>query len=978
MMGGDRGGAFSPSVRVVGRRRGTSIRARDNDALSFCAPITFPLPSPLLPPFSQREPPSEILYSAPRWPESLPKTYPPARPGRKGTLGGVGVEWAPKPAPTERELLAQLAAVAAASRRAASGVRVADAAPTSPRSPSTRGRSPSPSRHRSPRAGAPSATSSLGASSSSSSSAATPRVQVPQWLLDRQDYSAVMSYSKGLDASGGGGGGPSSSPSSSSSSSSSAEGVAVGEFEMIAACAKPRVSRNAADLLAITRRIRTLRFCASFDAMTLEALSSRVQYEQRGAGEVVCAQGEKGEHFYLVLSGDLVVTVRGLGQVAMLHPGNGFGELALTSAEARQATVRAVGPVSLLTLTRADFQETLAAHQNKSMAATVDFLATMPFFEKWSKNRLARLAMVLTVEYVEPAQEIARQGTLVDRLLFVRAGAYQAVHYSEIFDENRWPVPPEAVAAATAAAATGTAGGGQKGWGAEQQQQPSSPSSSPSPPHSPSSPGAHSRAGGASHHGSPARSPSRRAHAAQPRTPVQTMLSGRRVPSPPRPRTGYGSGSGGTLAYSPVPPVRPRSPPPEGQALLLDTSGHFAMGLRRTKVLHCEPVGEVTPGALYGLPLLARSQAHPFSLIAKQAGVILYLDAKYLRPNALAGQELLPQLRLVAAANEADRLAAGGGSAGVAFADTAHHSGYDEEGVGPDGAGHGLTGPEGGAAGEGMSGSGGGGGGGGAGYPGGGPSSPSRGGDGDQHGLPESRYTQVIKRAAPPRKLAHLTLTAAGVKPKKGPRTGTGQDELGIAFPTSGAPSRSAKPLTTAEVSGVLSHVKHTQDVATDDAEDQAVANLLSSVSGVGVRLYAATAGHLRGIGAGAKHLDLGRRLVQRERRGSLTASLPLDVSDCEKILRRMLTRLDDDNRALGLALQAQQHGEGGVGGGEGEGEGGAHGEHHHERLPLAGPGEFDIPEGGEEGHRLRFGEGDAEGEGGEEGGKDDVGVQGD
>lgn len=782
---------------------------------------------------------SEFLYESPRWPEALGPARKPARPGRPGTAGGDGVDWAPKgAAPTQEAIRAR---IEAESRKG-----------------------------------------------SAAGAAGGQQDHFPDWLKQRADFRSFMALSAS-DVDGGGG--------RKGSDTGSADGAPsmAAEMEMVAACSKPRSARTAADLLAITKRLRSLSFCAGFDSITLESLAGRVSFQAVDPGTVICRQGDVGDYFYLVLHGSLAVEVHGLGTVSTLTSGNSFGELALTSTESRQATVRALndgGHIRLMRLHRDDYQEILAAQQQKWMRETVDFLAAMALFSNWSRNRLRRLAMVLTTEYAEPGQEVAAQGSVVERLYLVRQGELKLVHNSEIFGENRWPL----TAAQQAQAASQ----------AQQQQQyqqqaaasfllsPASTLPSPSPLSSPRGGGFAPRnsntvtfcGGGSSPvRGSP-RSPLPSSHSSasatqqqgpawqpssstlRPPSPQRSMSwpgHASRVPGSPLPRqAGWGAGSTGTLAYSPTHAThgaRPSSPVRQ-EVTQVDASGHFPMALRRTKLLCSEPVGEVRSGACYGLSLIAHTQAHPFSLVAQTRCTLLYIHAKYLRPNALSGYDVVPKAQSFS--SDSDRATQRTASSASSLPRPGSRS-MRRMGGGDDDA----TGPP----------------------------------------LPASPYTQVVKRTAPVVGIAHLTLRPPSSLAAKDTGSGgnarqAGQDELGVAFPGSAGPSRASKPMTTEEVQGVLGHVVNvTESVSNNDAEDFQVQSLLNSLSGTGVVIYPTAGIYLRSIGAATKHGDLSKRLLAA-RRNSLSALLPLDEADCEKILRRMMTRLDDDNRALQLQMQ--------------------------------------------------------------------------
>ena len=73
------------------------------------------------------------------------------------------------------------------------------------------------------------------------------------------------------------------------------------------------------------------------------------------------AEGDTGDEFFMVDSGELQVTRHG-HDVRRLGPGDSFGEVALLHSIPRTATVIAVSPSSLLSLDHETFVATVTGH----------------------------------------------------------------------------------------------------------------------------------------------------------------------------------------------------------------------------------------------------------------------------------------------------------------------------------------------------------------------------------------------------------------------------------------------------------------------------------------------------------------------------------------------------------------------------------------------------------------------------------------
>ena len=75
-------------------------------------------------------------------------------------------------------------------------------------------------------------------------------------------------------------------------------------------------------------------------------------------GEVIFRQGDVGDCMYVVQDGEVEVVNIANGDIirlAVLGPGDFFGEMAIFEKEVRSATVRALGKVRLLTIDRRTF-----------------------------------------------------------------------------------------------------------------------------------------------------------------------------------------------------------------------------------------------------------------------------------------------------------------------------------------------------------------------------------------------------------------------------------------------------------------------------------------------------------------------------------------------------------------------------------------------------------------------------------------------
>ncbi len=114
--------------------------------------------------------------------------------------------------------------------------------------------------------------------------------------------------------------------------------------------------------------LRGISLFAPLDGPTLESLARRSFLVAVGAGDVVVAEGAVGDRFYVIESGEVIVTHDGQ-ELRREGAGEFFGEIALIRDVPRTATVTAIGATVLRALDRADFLAALDGSAAMASAA---------------------------------------------------------------------------------------------------------------------------------------------------------------------------------------------------------------------------------------------------------------------------------------------------------------------------------------------------------------------------------------------------------------------------------------------------------------------------------------------------------------------------------------------------------------------------------------------------------------------------------
>ena len=109
---------------------------------------------------------------------------------------------------------------------------------------------------------------------------------------------------------------------------------------------------------------------------TLEALASSLTRMKVPAGETVFRQGDHGDRFYILDSGEIEIEVDGR-EANVLGPGDYFGEIALLRDIPRTATARARKETQLYALERDAFLGAVTGHAGSSEAAETVVVARL-------------------------------------------------------------------------------------------------------------------------------------------------------------------------------------------------------------------------------------------------------------------------------------------------------------------------------------------------------------------------------------------------------------------------------------------------------------------------------------------------------------------------------------------------------------------------------------------------------------------------
>jgi len=141
-------------------------------------------------------------------------------------------------------------------------------------------------------------------------------------------------------------------------------------------------------------------------------------------GEPIIAQGEDGDHFYLVDEGQYDVFLHATGDTvqATFEAGQGFGELALLYNSPRAATIICKNGGVLWALERKAFRHVMVSAGAGNAATAENFLKTVEILSPLTDAQRASLAEAMEESKFSDGEYVVNMGDVADAIFFVKSG----------------------------------------------------------------------------------------------------------------------------------------------------------------------------------------------------------------------------------------------------------------------------------------------------------------------------------------------------------------------------------------------------------------------------------------------------------------------------------------------------------------------------------------------------------------------------
>jgi cGMP-dependent protein kinase len=138
-------------------------------------------------------------------------------------------------------------------------------------------------------------------------------------------------------------------------------------------------------------------------------------------GQLVFEQGRVANHFYVVTTGQLEVTVDSQ-RTSLLNQGHCFGEQALLQNALRNCSVRALEAAELWGLDRLTFRKVLESAINANYEELLMFISSVKLFNSLTVSQKTSLVEALTSLRYESGQVIVNEGDPGDLFYLIKEG----------------------------------------------------------------------------------------------------------------------------------------------------------------------------------------------------------------------------------------------------------------------------------------------------------------------------------------------------------------------------------------------------------------------------------------------------------------------------------------------------------------------------------------------------------------------------
>ncbi|XP_014261206.1 cAMP-dependent protein kinase type II regulatory subunit-like [Cimex lectularius] len=183
--------------------------------------------------------------------------------------------------------------------------------------------------------------------------------------------------------------------------------------------------------LKLMKALNKIVFFQQLDKRDIEQLVNAMLPKNVEAGKCIICQGEIGDYFFIVDSGEYKAYVKnkdGVAELVKTYKNEGsFGELALLYDLPRSATVKCTSSGKLWAIARNHFRQIIATNAMKKRKRYVELIASVPLLSDLSPDERLNLADALQKKSFKKNDCIIKQNDYPDGMYFIESGVVKVI-----------------------------------------------------------------------------------------------------------------------------------------------------------------------------------------------------------------------------------------------------------------------------------------------------------------------------------------------------------------------------------------------------------------------------------------------------------------------------------------------------------------------------------------------------------------------
>jgi cAMP-dependent protein kinase regulator len=197
----------------------------------------------------------------------------------------------------------------------------------------------------------------------------------------------------------------------------------------------PNTPKSPETLQALEEALRTNVLFAHLEEDERRQVFDAMVEVKFNANDIIIQQGDEGDNFYVVESGECEIWIAKEGQspqrVSVVREGGSFGELALIYGTQRAATVKAATDVTLWAIDRVTYRRILMGATIKKRKMYEGFLEKVPILAPLNHWERLTVADALEPEVYHDGEVIIRQGERGDSFFIIVDGETKVSQVNE-------------------------------------------------------------------------------------------------------------------------------------------------------------------------------------------------------------------------------------------------------------------------------------------------------------------------------------------------------------------------------------------------------------------------------------------------------------------------------------------------------------------------------------------------------------------